>query len=551
MGGCVTALLGLGAAALLIWTNLALGREDVEALESPLVLPIAAELTAGPWRLYGPYGGDYPFVLIHAPLYYHLAALLARPLARAGVDAVTAALAAGRALSAVGLVVALIATYHLARVDGAGPAAGWWAVLLAAATPVHGGLPFAVRPDMLGIGFQTTGVLLVMRALGSQRPSEAIVLAAYACFAMAACIKQLFVMAPLLSTCLLLAAACRGRLALAAVGRAVALAAFIVFCCYGAEQWVTAGRMSQALITAARNVTLVHPADWSFATNIFLALTWKCAGVILLALAAGTGLLLVQPTVWRRTVAGLATALVALVVALEAAQLYSASMAISASIVIVELAAIALVVPAGIVWERRAVFGSRIDAALGLYLLGELALVAVLSRQSTGAWYNYALQAAIFAAVLSARAVWRAFETARAARTLVAVLIAALAVPLFAFTDATAVANRKRVEGALLDRVVQRLKRPGSEIFFIDRPGDNRVRGRIDLVYDQWLYPVFETIGLAEPRSVWLGRALSAGPVRAVVTASSSAAIDGIPRSLPALGYRLSFRTGPFWVWER
>ncbi len=75
MGGSVTALLAFGAAALLFWAHLALGREDVEALESPLVLPIAAELTAGPWRLYGPYGGDNPLVLIHAPLYYHLAAL--------------------------------------------------------------------------------------------------------------------------------------------------------------------------------------------------------------------------------------------------------------------------------------------------------------------------------------------------------------------------------------------------------------------------------------------------------------------------------------------
>ncbi len=213
--------------------------------------------------------------------------------------------------------------------------------------------------------------------------------------------------------------------------------------------------------------------------------------------------------------------------------------------------AIALVVPAGLVWERRAIFGSRVDAALGLYLLGELALMAVLCRQSTGTWYNYALEAAIFAAVLCARAMGRAFEAAHAARTLSAVLIASLAVPLFAFTDATAVANRKRVEGSLLDRVVQRLRRPAAEIFFVNRPGDNRVRGRTDLVYDPWLYPVFETIGLAEPRSVWLGRALAAGPVRAVVTASSSTAINGIPRSLPELGYRLSFRMGPFWVWER
>ena len=42
-------------------------------------------------------------------------------------------------------------------------------------------------------------------------------------------------------------------------------------------------------------------------------------------------------------------------------------------------------------------------------------------------------------------------------------------------------------------------------IFFVDRPGFNRVHGRADLVYDPWLYPVFESIKLAEPRSAWLG----------------------------------------------
>ena len=34
--------------------------------------------------------------------------------------------------------------------------------------------------------------------------------------------------------------------------------------------------------------------------------------------------------------------------------------------------------------------------------------------------------------------------------------------------------------------------RPAAEVFFVDLPGLNRLHGRIDLVYDPWLYPVFE-----------------------------------------------------------
>ncbi len=257
--------------------------------------------------------------------------------------------------------------------------------MLAAATPVHGGLVFAVRPDMLGIGLQTTGVLLVLATLFAERPRENIILGAYACFGLAASIKQLFVVAPLVSTSLLVAAAVRGRLRYQAVARGLALAGLIIATGYGLEEWMTEGRMSQALIRAAGNVVRVHRADWPFVRNIFLALTWKCAGLISLGAAAGIALLLTRPSPWRRLVAGLGAVLVTLAAALEGLQLYSASMAASVSIVIVVLALLALVVPACAICERRAFFGSRVDAALGLYLLGELALMAVLCRQSTGA----------------------------------------------------------------------------------------------------------------------------------------------------------------------
>ena len=82
------------------------------------------------------------------------------------------------------------------------------------------------------------------------------------------------------------------------------------------------------------------------------------------------------------------------------------------------------------------------------------------------------------------------------------------------------------------------MQRPSTEIFFVDLPGANRVHGRIDLVYDPWLYPVFESIGLAEPRSIWLEQALATGPVRVVATTSSRTEIDGLKRTLPELGYQ-------------
>ena len=64
-------------------------------------------------------------------------------------------------------------------------------------------------------------------------------------------------------------------------------------------------------------------------------------------------------------------------------------------------------------------------------------------------------------------------------------------------------------------------------------------------MYDPWLYPVFESMGLAEPRSEWLARALETGPVRLIVTAAPQTRIDGIPRGLPELGYTPATAAGP------
>jgi hypothetical protein len=545
----VTIALAVGAASLLPWVLMELRPDDTEALESPLVAAAAGQLIDGPARLYGPYGGRNPRVLIHAPLYYRLTALLAWPLVHFRLDPVSACLVVGRFLSTLGFLVALVAVYHLARLGAAPRLAGWWAVLLAAATPVYGGLPFEVRPDLLGIGLQTTGVWIVLAALADDRPRLKLC-GAFACFGLALCVKQHFLAAPAVSTVLLLSAAARGRVPFRAVVVAVFLAVAIVALDYAVEEWATGGRMSQSVFVAAASISRIHPADWFFAMNILLALVWKSAGPILLLAAGGIALGLGGPGAGRRRLATAATALVALIAALVVVQFFWVDMRLSGLIVAGSLALIAVAAPAfalaGWPWP-----GDRIASALLAYCTLELAFMAILCRLSAGAWYNYAIGGALLACALAARAVARAFDGACSRRALLVVAIAAVAAPAFALTDAREVAAKRRADRAAVGRLLRKTRPSPTEIFFVDRPGDNRVHGRMDLVYDPWLYPVFESTGLAEPRSVWLAHALGAGPIRVVIATSPRTRIDGVPHTLPGLGYRLSDRSGPFFVWTR
>ena len=78
-----------------------------------------------------------------------------------------------------------------------------WAGLLAASTPIYGGISFEVRADMLGVAFQTTGILLLLKALVPACAGAASLSAAAVCFAVAMCIKQQYVVAPLVSLALI------------------------------------------------------------------------------------------------------------------------------------------------------------------------------------------------------------------------------------------------------------------------------------------------------------------------------------------------------------
>jgi hypothetical protein len=547
----ITALLAVGACSLFPWFLAALEDRDIEALESPLVLAAARQLEHSPWELYGPYDQGNRLVLIHAPLYYRVTALVAWPLFRAGLDPVLAALATGRLLSLAGFLVTLGGVFRLARLGGAPPLAGWWAALLAAATPVYGGLPLEVRPDLMGVALQTTGVLLLLSERVAERPRSRIMLAAFVCLGLAVCIKQQFIAVPAVSAGLLLSEWQQGRLP----GRSCAVLLLaglgIAAAYYGFEQWATRGFMSRSVFVAAAAVGRVHPAGWFAALNIVLAVIWKCVGLILLFAAAGLCMVSTRDGVWSGIIAGIGVSLIAATALLAVLQFFVLRTWVSGSIVVGLSVILVGLIPICHLTVRLSGPQQRVDAALWVFLAAELALLTLLCKLSTGAWYNYAIQAAVFGSVLAARTLARGFESARSRMPLVAAAFAVIAVPAFALTDLEQVFARRVSERAITSRLLNRLRRPCQELFFVDRPGDNRIHGRSDLVYDPWLFAVFESTGQAEPRQIWLVRELAYGAVRAIVTTSHRPVIDGITPSIAELGYRQTIRVGPYLVWER
>ncbi len=530
-----------------VW--LALSREDTEVSESSLILSVARQLVRGPWGLYGPFGRENLQVLIHAPLYYRLAALLAWPLTSAGLDVVSAARLAGRSLSLLGLGVTAWSAYRIARLDGAPARAGWWAACLIASVPVVGNMPFTVRPDMLGVGLQTTGVMLVLTALLSERPSGRAIAGAFALFGLAVCVKQPFVGGPIVSTILLVWASRNRPVVRGRVKLGLLIALTVLAAVYLIEELASQGWMSRSAFMAAAGTARIHPVGWKITLIVLVAIIGRSSFLIGLMAAAAMG----QLTVKRRG-AGLValtmigTAAVGTVAILRIFRLSNYDVAISTAAVSVCLF---LIIPICVFVERRTIFANRLDASLCLFAAAEAAIVVALCQASAGAWVNYGIQTIVFAAILTARSVARACEQPRVRRDLVLIALASLPVLAFVLQDSRASVVRLRDERRLVARVNQAINRPSSEIFFVGSPGRNRLYGNVDLVYDDWLYPVFESMRLAEPRSAWLERALTDGSIRVVVNNSDGSRIDGLRRSLPALGYMPRFEIDPLYTWER
>ena len=392
----ITAVLIASALTFLgVHLALAIGRDDVDKYESPLMLSVARQLLVGPWELYGPFSGSNPLVLIHAPLYYRAAALLAWPIARAGLHPVDASRLAGRLISMAALVATSIAAYRLSRLGGLARRAGWWSVLPVAASPVLSGQPFAVRPDMAGVALQTWGVLLVLEGLdGSGRRLGL----ASALFGLCVSVKQHMAGGWVVSAVLVALASLRGRAGLGSMARVMVPGLVVVLSIYGLEWVVTGGRIRDAAFVAASHVGRVHPGDWLHVVTVLAAIIGKSAGLVALAIA---GMGIARPG----SAAGLTAAalLVAMLAGLSVAQLAFSQPWITGLLPVVALVGV-IIALAGCASRIRRLGGEYpFDAALGLYLGIELIILVVLCRSSSGAWINYGIQAIVFAAVLTAR----------------------------------------------------------------------------------------------------------------------------------------------------
>jgi hypothetical protein len=522
-------------------------------MESPLMLSVARQLIAGPRDLYGPFDGFNPLVLIHAPLYYRAAALLAWPMARAGLDPVVAARVAGRLISAAGLAATMAAAYRLGRLGGRPRRAGWWAALLLAASPVLAGLPVAVRPDMAGVALQSWGVALALQAIaGSSHDPERRLAAASALFGLAACVKQHLLAGWAVSAALAAWAWVRGRHGLGAVARVVLPGAALAAAIYGAEWLVTAGRVWEAAFLAATNLGRVHPGGWDTVSVLLLGITNRSAGTVAVLAASALIAIGARPGMLRWIATGLATIAIGILLGAVSADLASRSRHTGAMVFLAAglTAAVALLAAGLATWFSSTAKG--VDVALWAYLIAELGLVVLLAHMSAGAWIYYGIPATVFAAALAARALSRALDAEAPPLVASPALLASAVILLSNLCGVKEARLDALVDRALDETLYNHLHMPRSSYFFTGRPGFNRCNGRLDLVYDDWLYPVFERSGLAELRSRWLRRALVSGPVRVVIKSSPGPEIEGTSIDLRRLGYRLDATLEPyFYVWIR
>jgi hypothetical protein len=550
---CLTGVLAVAAVITLgYWGMRGLGAADTEALESPLMMSVARELVSGPGVLYGPFGRDNPLVLIHAPLYYRLAALAAWPMYRAGITPIAAARIAGRSISVLGLLAALAAAYRLARLGGGSRLAGGWAVLLIAAAPMLEGQPFTVRPDMLGIALQSAGLLLVLPALTGEQGTGRRIIGGYAAFGLAICVKQHLVAEAAVCTGLLVANRRRrgSAVPLATIGRGLAAAGMIVSAIYGAEWIITDSHLWDAAFVAAGEVSRLYPGGRDHASLILYGFVGRSSGFLILMPLIGLTIVGYSGGSFRRIliIAGIGLLGVS-IVNLALTAYYRHDLEIAGFLVVISLSAPIFLACA--ISGRSILLGDRIDGILWICLAAEFALTLFLAYLSSGSWLNYGIQGTVLLAVLAARAGARVLEAAPAPRHLGPLALGALTILLASYASVSDAELRLGMDQAAVDQIFEHLKLPRSAVFFTDRPGRNRLAGRLGLVYDHWLYRVFESARLADPRSGWMPAVLARGDVRAIVTTSDRPELEGTGIPLRHLGFRPDVNVGPYYVWVR
>jgi hypothetical protein len=353
------------------------------------------------------------------------------------------------------------------------------------------------------------------------------------------------------ATMLLVWAAWRGRASWRQAGIAVLTAAAIVAGVGVIEELATGGRMSQAIFVAAAATTRVHPADWVRGAIVLANIGGGSTCLIVLLTLAGLAHVASKRGTGRAAVAVAGTIMAGSVLFLPLVHVFRPSVVTGLAMSAGPFVCLFVVVPVCAVLERSALFGSRIDAALCLFAAAEIAIVVALCLGSTGAWVNYAIQGIVFLAILTGRSLARACEAARLRISLIAIAAVVLWLVCYELKEAYSTYVRLRFECLSTELVLSKLTEPTSDVYFAGEPGRNRQYGRTDLVFDHWLYPVFESVHGAEPRSNWLRAALTDGSVRFVITTSKDPRIDGLDEPLTSLGYAARIEIASVYVWEQ
>ena len=354
--------------------------------------------------------------------------LAAWPMTRAGLHPVAAARVAGRSLSVLGLLTTLLAAYRLARLDGGTGRAGWWAVLLIAATPMLAGQPFAVRPDMVGVALQTAGVLLVLSAL--QRGPQAG--------------GRVPVGVPGVRPGGLREAApdrggggehgpvarglARGRVRTRTIGRGLTV---VRGDRRGRLRPGVGGHQRPDLgggVRRGRERRSRPSGRLGACAADAVGLVSRAAGLIALCAASAWPWPASTRGLGRRVVLVAGCGLIGLILAAQCLRMAVSWPEPGAVIAVAALLTMLVVFPLCALIERSALLGNRLDAALWLYTAAELVLALVLCELSTGAWLNYAIQAVVFGAILTARAASRAVDSSPSLRVRWPVAVAVLSV---------------------------------------------------------------------------------------------------------------------------
>ncbi len=471
--------------------------DDTNHLETPLARVVAAQLEHGPAGLYGPFSGARPEVLIHAPLDYRLAALIAWPLVRLGFAPTLAALAGGRLLSLAGLGLALWGAARIVQLDRRSPRAGLWAGLLIAASPLVGSLPVTLRPDLPGLGLQLAGLALVLGWLGKPgpRPNGSLLVGAVS-LALSIGMRQNQVVVVGLLAAVLVGAVALRRAPAGPVAAALGLGLGAVLAYYGLEEWLTAGQMHRAVFALPARFGQIAPAGWSHAVTVGVEAASRSIGWVALGLA----LMVAGP------------------------------------------------------WGRP----GRVDGLLAGIAAFEAGLAVVLCRNSTGAWVNYFMPAVVFLSLLLARGLDRVVERPPAPWRLAPLAIALL---LIVARDADLARDSALARGQGRAELAEVLAHPAlagttaEARYFAGDPARNRLAGNPALTHDEWLYSRFEAVDAAEPRRRWLAESLLRGPVRIVLVPDDGrrdpGEVSGLDRPLDVLGYAHAGRAGGMHLWTR